>query len=107
MTCLTSSLPPPKHGNACAGVPLYAEPEKQNCAALLALVSLLWCTEVTSPLPLPSCWVVPPHNVPFVHRRRGSNEWHSVIRASGMMSVATQRPDSPFRYLHHRRCRCT
>ena len=28
---------------------MYAQPEKQNCAALLALVSLLWCTEVRSP----------------------------------------------------------
>ena len=24
---------------------LYPEPTKQNCLALLALVSLLWCTE--------------------------------------------------------------
>lgn len=28
-----------------AVVPIFAEPEKQNCLALLAFVSLLWCTE--------------------------------------------------------------
>ena len=26
-------------------VPIFSEPEKQNCLALLIFVSLLWCTE--------------------------------------------------------------
>lgn len=26
-------------------LPIFEEPEKQNCLALLAFVSLLWCTE--------------------------------------------------------------
>lgn len=29
----------------CAAVPIFSEPEKQNCLALLVFVSLLWCTE--------------------------------------------------------------
>jgi di/tricarboxylate transporter len=29
----------------CAGVPVFEEPEKQNCLALLGFASLLWCTE--------------------------------------------------------------
>ena len=28
-----------------AGVPICADPAKQNCLALLAFVSILWCTE--------------------------------------------------------------
>ena len=28
-----------------AGVPIFADPTKQNCLALLAVVSVLWCTE--------------------------------------------------------------
>ena len=28
-----------------AAIPIFAEPEKQNCLALLAFVSLLWATE--------------------------------------------------------------
>ena len=28
-----------------AGVPIFTDPAKQNCLALLALVSILWCTE--------------------------------------------------------------
>ncbi len=28
-----------------AGFPIFAEPEKQNCLALLGFASLLWCTE--------------------------------------------------------------
>ena len=28
-----------------AGVPIFTDPTKQNCLALLAVVSILWCTE--------------------------------------------------------------
>ena len=28
-----------------AGVPIFTDPTKQNCLALLAVVSVLWCTE--------------------------------------------------------------
>lgn len=28
-----------------AGVPIFADPARQNCLALLAFVSILWCTE--------------------------------------------------------------
>ena len=32
--------------SACAAAPVFEDaPEKRNCAALLAFVSLLWCTE--------------------------------------------------------------
>lgn len=27
------------------GVPIFEDPAKQNCLALLAVVSILWCTE--------------------------------------------------------------
>ena len=37
----TAPLSPP----CCAGIPIFDEPEKQNCLALLVFVSLLWCTE--------------------------------------------------------------
>jgi hypothetical protein len=30
-------------------VPIFKEVEKQNCLAMLAFVSLLWCTEVSRP----------------------------------------------------------
>ena len=39
---------------------MFAEPEKQNCLALLALTSLLWCTEAL-PLYVTSMLVTTPH----------------------------------------------